>query len=771
MGLYVIAQETVTPYRLLLSSAPMANGIPAMTFDENGILWIVSSAGLHAMLPDRQMVHYPCMVPDGGFTCMAAGEGTVWLGTFHNGIYTFDIASSTLRHAHDLIVPVSSLQACGEHRLLVGTDGAGVLLLDSRDFSTLHSWSQHTQGVSRLTSNSVYSVLLDKRDVLWVGLYQDGVDYTYWQDDELHVHQTPMFDSEGIAVRALCIHDQQRLIGTRQGLYFIDKATQRFRRYGEKELNAQMVFALAYYEGLYYIGTYGGGLLTLNPATLQLSAVRFQNSDIGRQVFSLTEDASHRLWMGTEKGAYCLASQGGKLQIQESFNARNSQLPAGIVYHIFFDRLGRGWMCTANGMALYDPLTHAVAREAFPQSFPSSMVVRQVWQAENGLLYFVQDKGGIYVIDEQWQAHAEPEIEGNDALFISDDGRGSMLIGTNNGLYYNHVDGMIDRYDFSDGLPSSTFTLCLPQIDEEGTVWLGNSRGLVWMHPDSMHFPRPARAAHLSLLLSDNTPIGDGIQAVRNRSLRLPRSTTDFTVELSDLSFTYPACMRYECMLKGIDKEWQLLSGVSEYTWHNLQPGFYTLRLRHPGDTEHEFSMRVWMPMSKAALASIGLAIITLLIIVGTTIERIRIRRARKAREAKEREAEEAAETAEERKYKTTNIPTTELRKLKKALDELMTNEQLYLNPELKLSDLANRLNTSSFVLSYLFNQHMKLSFYDYINQFRVENFKQRVKSGEAKMYSLDALATRCGYNSRTSFFRNFKKATGMTPSEYIAGK
>ena len=100
-----------------------------------------------------------------------------------------------------------------------------------------------------------------------------------------------------------------------------------------------------------------------------------------------------------------------------------------------------------------------------------------------------------------------------------------------------------------------------------------------------------------------------------------------------------------------------------------------------------------------------------------------------------------------------------------------MTEEQLFLNPELKLSDIANKLNTSSFVLSYLFNQHMGTSFYDYINNLRVEYFKQRVKMGDTKKYTLDALATRCGYNSRTTFFRNFKKATGMTPSEYIASK
>ena len=146
-----------------------------------------------------------------------------------------------------------------------------------------------------------------------------------------------------------------------------------------------------------------------------------------------------------------------------------------------------------------------------------------------------------------------------------------------------------------------------------------------------------------------------------------------------------------------------------------------------------------------------------------------------KAEQAEQRKQEEEAaaaqeqETETESKYKTANIPTAELKRMKKEVAQLMEDERLYLNPSLKLSDLANRLNTSSFFLSYLFNQHMHTSFYDYVNLYRVEMFKQCVRRGDTKVYSLDTIATRCGYNSRTSFFRNFKKCTGMTPNEWIS--
>lgn len=771
MGLYTVDGDEVNSYHLYPSAARAVDGIRSICLDETGTLWMTSSEGLHAMLPNKQIIHYTNAIPDGGYTCLSAKEGTVWLGTFHSGLYAFDIATATFRQEKKMIVPVSALQACDGGQLLIGTDGNGVLQYDIRRKQVIDSWTQTSVGGAQLTSNSVYSLLKDERGILWVGMYQHGVDYTLWQGDRLNVHKTDMFDSEGVAVRALCIHEQQRLIGTRQGLYFIDKATKRFRHFGENELDAQMVFSLAWYKGQYYIGTYGGGLHRLNPKSLQISPMEIASKH-GRQIFSLAEDGAGRLWAGTECGVYCMEEHGGSLRIAEHYSVRNSQLPAETVYDIFFDREGRGWICTSSGMALYDAQTHSIRTNGFPSSFPQQMVVRQVWQDAAGIIYFVPEKGELFAIDEEWHIHAVPDLEGAEALFITEDGNRNLLIGTSKGLYYAKEEGEVECLDFEDGLPSSIFTLCQPQTDEEGTVWLGNSKGLIWLKSDSIIIPNPSRHTLVTRILADYVPIEGNAQAIRDRHMHFPRGAANLTVLISDMSFTDPSCMKYEYRLDGLDKAWKQQKGLSELSWYNLRPGRYTLRVRYPGEPESEFALHIRIPLSNELLYAIIAIVLLLLVLTGATLE---IRRRHHVRRKEQQEAEEAAraeaEQGEEKKYKTANIPVAELRKMKKQVDELMTEEQLYLNPELKLSDIANRLNTSSFALSYLFNQHMGTSFYDYINNLRVEYFKQRVKMGDTKKYTLDALATRCGYNSRTTFFRNFKKATGMTPSEYIAGK
>lgn len=108
-------------------------------------------------------------------------------------------------------------------------------------------------------------------------------------------------------------------------------------------------------------------------------------------------------------------------------------------------------------------------------------------------------------------------------------------------------------------------------------------------------------------------------------------------------------------------------------------------------------------------------------------------------------------------------------RQLAQQLENLMRQEKLYINPKLKIADLAEHLHTPSYKLSYLFSQYLNQTFYDYVNDFRILEFKRLVSKGEYKLYSLNALMEKCGFTSRSSFFRHFKKHEGMTPNEYIS--
>lgn len=123
---------------------------------------------------------------------------------------------------------------------------------------------------------------------------------------------------------------------------------------------------------------------------------------------------------------------------------------------------------------------------------------------------------------------------------------------------------------------------------------------------------------------------------------------------------------------------------------------------------------------------------------------------------------------AEKGKYQKSGLDENELQQIHGQLTALMQRERLYTNPELTLGDTAQQLNVHPNYLSQVINSVAKKNFYDYINSQRIEEFNRAVKETKNQKFTLLSLAFECGFNSKTSFNRNFRKVMGVSPSEYL---
>jgi AraC-like DNA-binding protein len=120
------------------------------------------------------------------------------------------------------------------------------------------------------------------------------------------------------------------------------------------------------------------------------------------------------------------------------------------------------------------------------------------------------------------------------------------------------------------------------------------------------------------------------------------------------------------------------------------------------------------------------------------------------------------------RKYAKSGLNEESANDLHLRLKHLMVIEKLFTEPELTLADLSGRLGVHSNYLSQVINEMEGVNFYDYINSLRVEEFKRLALLPENQKYTLLALAFECGFNSKSAFNRCFKKATDLSPSEYV---
>ena len=119
---------------------------------------------------------------------------------------------------------------------------------------------------------------------------------------------------------------------------------------------------------------------------------------------------------------------------------------------------------------------------------------------------------------------------------------------------------------------------------------------------------------------------------------------------------------------------------------------------------------------------------------------------------------------------KTPNSPDlspADIKNTIKALEEAMQEDKLYLNPSVKLNDIVKHTEIPQKTISFVLNQHMGKTFNEFINGYRVEEFKSRLLNDTSKKLTITGLAFECGFNSQATFQRTFKAVTQISPKEF----
>ena len=121
-----------------------------------------------------------------------------------------------------------------------------------------------------------------------------------------------------------------------------------------------------------------------------------------------------------------------------------------------------------------------------------------------------------------------------------------------------------------------------------------------------------------------------------------------------------------------------------------------------------------------------------------------------------------------QQRYSKSGLKDERADEIKQQLKELMAERKLFLDENISLPQLAGIINIHPNYLSQVINERFQKNFYDFVNSFRVEEFKRIVSIEKNRNKTFYALALDCGFNSKASFNSSFKKLTGTTPSEFV---
>ena len=119
-------------------------------------------------------------------------------------------------------------------------------------------------------------------------------------------------------------------------------------------------------------------------------------------------------------------------------------------------------------------------------------------------------------------------------------------------------------------------------------------------------------------------------------------------------------------------------------------------------------------------------------------------------------------------KYASSALSQSDYQEIVSRISQIIEEQELYKQKDFNLQRLAKIVDLNPSYCSQAINHHLNMRFNDFVNGFRVDESKRQLLDHSNQHLTIEAIAERCGFQSKSTFFRVFKKATGFTPKQFI---
>lgn len=750
-----------------------ANNIYDLCLNDSTTFWACNNDGV--FLVDvggkiHKRISLKKYIGIGTCTCIAKVGDMLYIGTSNSGFYRYDMLTE-------------QCSLCTEFPLSVVRD-INVSENGNIYISGSVSYKFNPQTNTIAASEGSYTFWHDDEfDIDWKGFFLKGFSHTYHTRRLIEIYRYKSLDTSKLEVRSFCKHGDDLLIGTRNGLYHVNEAQSHIAYFSPEVLGADIVTDINWFAGNFVVTTFENGIYVFNPSHRH-SPLRKLSEAIGSFSRIAISTDSLRLFATGSHGFYIFDTG---MNIVRHFDHSNSKLPDSYLPEIFIDKYGKGWISTMKGMCIYDPQSETVMSDRFPKNFFNNV----------GLLSFNQcADGDIFAFVNTIVFKTAPDLSSYHKYDLSAflDNRGINFIfwhdnrywvGTTLGLFLFQPDFQSYMlFTESDNLPSLNFNKQQIQLDTDGTLWMGTAKGLIYITPENSTHVCDSVPGHVLIdkVLIDDRRMSAG--KILNLSVN---PVIDVEWNFGAEKLTVVPFMSDYALHTGIQYEYSFgesyvtLAEMKEIDLKSLPLGNTTFVVRlagHP-ETASTYTIRV-RPSALFYIETALFLIFSTLLFVLLSL-RSRMARYKSAlRRKHELECRISADAAvreykrrlqseheQEQEARQKRISVKEAKMLQRQIKEYMDNSSPYRNSEFTLSDLAGAVNSTPTAISITLNLVLGTNFYDFVAQYRLEEFKRRIRSRKYKNYSTITVSEMCGFK-RSTFFAAFKKFEGCTPSEWI---
>ena len=569
--------------------------------DRDGVLWIGTyGGGLNRFDRATQTFshfrHDPAdpasLADDQVWTIYQDRDGVLWIGT-DGGLNEWRPESSSFeRYAHD---PTDSYSLSHDRVVSLYQDRGGVLWVGTydglnkwnTDFGAFLHYRHRPDDPTGLSKSFVQAFAEDPDGTVWIGTYGGGLN---------------LFDRvAGDRVAG------QRGAGDKVAG---DSANGTFRHYRHdpddpSSLSDDRVMSLLVDRaGTLWAGTLSGGLNRLDRASRTFTRYQHDDRDPGslswNGVTSLLEDSSGRLWVGTYRGGLnrlvdpADGDRNGRFVHYRHDPDDPVSLSNDLVLELYEDASGRLWIGTdGGGLELFDPESGTFSHIRHDPEDPTSLSSDHAWavlEDGRGDLWVATQGGGL----NRWRATHRRAGRAVFDRYNKSDGLASDLVyglladeedqlwlSTNRGLArFQPATETFKHFDVSHGLQSNEFNWGAELRTSGGEMFFGGVNGFNAFRPERIlrntHVPQVA----LTEVLKLNRPVALGAPLAEVAELELGHRDWVVAFEFAALDYTAPEHNRYLHQLEGLDPDWVDSGGLRRATYTNLEPGSYTFRVK-----------------------------------------------------------------------------------------------------------------------------------------------------------------------------------------------
>ncbi len=593
-------QTLVQPYKL-----PNTAIVRSVAEDSKGNIWIATEKGLHTINTAGQLNTFLHNDADSNSishniatSVLEDAKGNLYIGT-NNGLNLWNSYTENFQPiSNDRVYCLAKTE---DNKIWMGTDKS-LVLFNPKDHS-FQSFKAEANESHSLSDHSVYSLLLDKEGILWVGTSAGGVNR---YDKNLSFFPSYKNNSGNAAfnvIRGVTEDNKGDFwIASDGGLMRFDRTSPKFIPYYHNASNTNSVSSnsilsllFSKRDNMLWIGTYDNGLDVMDAKT---GAFKHYKQSDGHSIqsdgiYGLYEDSKGNIWIGTRDGGISIWDREKKQFLSYRHDSKNPNSVLHDDIQVFCeDNEGNMWIGTySGGISVLNLSTQKFISYTTKNSDLSSDAINCLYKDSKGNIWIGTMEGlnCFQSKTKKFKTYTEDEGLVNNVInYLAEDKDGYLWLSTNQGIVrFDAAKQSFRNYNVSNGLQSSEFNVGAGCVTSKGEFVFGGVNGFNVFDPhllaqnkniprvvitDFLLFNRPVFAG------DKNSPLKQSI--LDTRQITLSHNQSVITFEFAALNYTASEKNQYAYMLEGFDKGWNYVNDQRKATYTNLDPGTYTFRVK-----------------------------------------------------------------------------------------------------------------------------------------------------------------------------------------------